>query len=273
VGRQGGDLGLGAPGGALGASITSGDYRLISRQFWAGADLGSDEQFLLRAGRITLPFGLRIIEHTSFVRSATRTDLNASQQYGVALAYTGEKLRGELMAIAGNFNEHPDEYRDRGYAGYLEYTLSDTATAGVSSMVTHASRDPVVGGALFRHAHGAFARWVPAKPLVVMAESDLLLFSQGASSSTTTPTNTFGNATFVQLDYEPVQGLHLMPTGELLNASPLGAGTTLSGSAAITWFFAPHADMRVDAVFTDVGLGTSSPSTRISLLGQLHFVL
>ncbi len=271
--RVNGDLGLGAPGGALASSVTRGDYRLISRQFWAGLDLGTDNPFLLRAGRINVPFGLRIIEHTSFVRRASRTDINAAQEYGVSLAYTGDKVRGEVMGIAGNFNVRPDDYRERGYAGYVEYTLADKATAGVSSMVTHTDTDATLGTPLWRHAHGAFARWSPAKSLVLMAESDLLLFSQPATTPTGAPTNSFGNATFVQLDIEPIQGLHFMPTAELLQADPLGKGTAISGSANFMWYFAPHVDFRFDAVFQDKGLGTSNPTTQILLLGQLHFLL
>lgn len=57
---------------------------IVSREHWLGLDL-SDE-ILLRAGRLNLPFGLRNIEHTSFVRAATRTDINQSQQHGVSVS-------------------------------------------------------------------------------------------------------------------------------------------------------------------------------------------
>ena len=270
--RVNGDLGVGAPGGALAASVTRGDYRLISRQFWAGVDIGTDNPFLLRAGRMNVPFGLRIPEHTSFVRRATRTDINSAQEYGISLAYTGEKVRGEAMAIAGNFNVRPDDYRERGYAAYIESTGSGKATVGLSSMITHADRDPTLGTPLWRHAHGAFARWSPVKPLVLLAETDLLLFSQ-PPTATAAASNRFGNVTFVQLDIEPVQGFHFMPTVELLHAEALGRGTALSGSANFAWYFAPHADFRFDAVFQDRGLGTDNPSTQILLLAQLHFLL
>jgi hypothetical protein len=86
-------LGFLPQAGGFPAAITHSDnVNLISRQYWIGYEFG-DEAFLLRAGRINLPFGLRIIEHTSFVRRSTRTDINSYQQVGVALAYTGEKWR------------------------------------------------------------------------------------------------------------------------------------------------------------------------------------
>ena len=267
--RVNGDIGLGAPGSALASSVTRGtDYRLISRQFWAGLDLGSDNQFLLRAGRINVPYGLRMIEHTSFVRTATRTDINASQEFGVTLAYTGEKLRGEAMAIAGNFQIHPDDYRERGYSAYLEYAVGDNFTLGGTSLITHANNDIQLATPLWRQAHGLFGRWAPAKSVVIMAESDLLLFSQPAPSATSAAINNFGNASFLQIDLEPWQGLHFMPTGEVYVNKAAQPGMSFAGWASLAWFFAPHFDMRLDGIFK-----SSSGSFSTTLLGQLHFLL
>src|SRR5262249_53895597 len=54
-------------------SVTSKDENnVVAREFWAGWELG-DEAGLVRAGRINLPFGLRNVEHTAWVRSTTRT--------------------------------------------------------------------------------------------------------------------------------------------------------------------------------------------------------
>ena len=47
----------------------------VSREHWIGLAFANDTG-LVRGGRIYLPFGLRNIEHTSFVRTATRTDIN-----------------------------------------------------------------------------------------------------------------------------------------------------------------------------------------------------
>lgn len=270
-----GDIGLGTPGGALASSVTRGtDYRLISRQFWAGLDLGSDNQFLLRAGRINVPYGLRIIEHTAYVRAATRTDINASQEFGLTLAYTGEKLRGEVMAIAGNFQIHPDDYRERGYSAFLEYAVNDRFTLGGSSLITHANNDVQLATALWRQAHGLFGRWTPAKSVVVMAESDLLLFSQPAPSANLAAINNFGNATFLQIDLEPWQGLHFMPTGEVYLNKAAQPGVSMAAWASLAWFFAPHFDMRLDGIFEGKTLFSDRASSfSTTLLGQLHFLL
>src|SRR5450432_232534 len=75
------------------ASVSGG---LVSREHWLGWAFGEDDAFLVRAGRIDLPFGIRQIEHTLFVRQATRTDLNDTQQHGLALSYDGGLVRGEV---------------------------------------------------------------------------------------------------------------------------------------------------------------------------------
>ena len=41
---------------------------------------------MLRAGRINVPYGLRVVEHPFFVRQVTRTDIDKGQEHGVSLA-------------------------------------------------------------------------------------------------------------------------------------------------------------------------------------------
>ena len=126
---------------------------LVSREHWIGVDLGEDKQFLLRAGRIDLPFGIRNDEHDLLVRSTatTRTNLNESQQHGVAFNYNGAVVRGEIMALLGNYQLNPDVFRERGYAGYLEVLVAQSMAVGASSLVLrqaglpgqpHARHDP-----------------------------------------------------------------------------------------------------------------------------------
>jgi hypothetical protein len=73
---------------------------------------------------MNLPFGIRDIQHTLTIRVATRTNIDDNQQHGVSFSYSGEHLRAEVMAILGNFQTRPDDYRERGYSGYAEQTVS-----------------------------------------------------------------------------------------------------------------------------------------------------
>jgi hypothetical protein len=249
---------------ALPASLTSRETNnLVAREYWAGYS-ALNGSLLVRAGRMNLPFGLRNPEHSSWVRQATRTDTNDNQQHGLALAYTGERLRGEVMAIAGNFQLHPDMYRERGYAGFLEWSPMPQATVGLSSLATWArydltSRDP----STVRQAHGLFARWAPATPLVLLTELDVL-----TQHSRGKPT-TLGYAGLLQADLELTRGVHAIVTGEALRQQQ-GYGLGVGLGAA--FFLAPQLEFRVDGNVRQLPTAQGGPPV-YSLLGQLHLSL
>jgi hypothetical protein len=236
---------------------------VVSRQYWVGWAFGKDDAFLVRAGRIDLPFGIRSIEHTLFVRRRTRTDLNDTQQHGVALAYNGDIFRAEVMAIAGNYQISPDAYRERGYSGYAEIAPFSRGAFGISSLVTHAKQDLFLYLPNTRQAHGVFARWAPVAPLVLMGEADLVL--QSAISAT-------GYATMLQADVEPTQGVHLIATAENMRVGGASTGTSWSGWLGAGWFFAPHADVRFDFQKQSLALGNEKLPTTAFML-QFHAYL
>ena len=180
---------------------------------------------------MNLPFGIRNIDHTLWVRKATRTDINTAQQHGVAFSYSGETLRGEVMGILGNFQIHPDAYRERGAVGYLEYTLSPHYTAGVNGLFTSALLDTATGTTRKRGSAGIFGRGSPTLPLVLMAEADALFDAQAGASTT------LGVVGMLQADYEPKQGIHVLGTGEL-RVDP--AGVSAGGWLGAAWFFLPQ---------------------------------
>lgn len=267
LGRVHADASLGfAKDGAFAASVVGDDEgRLVSRTHWLGFDFGADHDILLRAGRINLPFGVRTIEHTAWVRAATRTDNNAAQQHGLSLAFTSTKWRGEAMFIAGNYQVSPDSLRERGYSGFLEFAPSDRYTVGLSSLVTRVERDPLLQTPLWRQAHGLFARLSPKPWLVLLAEADALLYSQQIH-------NAVGAAGWLQADIEPVQGLHLIATLECEDRDMGSLGLSVGGWAGVAWFFVPHADVRVDAVVQSMAV-PGAVVTAESVLAQLHFYL
>lgn len=235
---------------------------LVARNYWAGYRL--DEGWMLRAGRLNLPFGIRGPEHTFWVRSETLTDRESDQQHGVSVVYTRGRWRGELMASLGNFQRPGDAWRERGYSGHVEVLLQPTLALGASSLLLVARRDPVIdAGTVVRQAHGLSARYSPARALVVLAEADLLS-TTGAS---------LGYVGMTTLDVEPVQGLHLAATGEILDRGEpdrgpdgLGRGRPqLGGWLTADWFFAPHLELRLDFVVRQ--------RRGEMLQAQLHFYL
>lgn len=257
-----------APKGALGAALSrTPDSNVVSREHWLGAFLNDDHTLLLRAGRMNVPFGVRSIEHTLWARAQTGTDINDQQQFGVAASLGGDRYRGELMAIVGSFQIRPDAFRQRGYSGYFEYAFLPSLTAGVSSRLVHLELDPRLLKEEWKHAHGIFGRWAtPWEPLVVLSEWDYVFESPKYQARRT------GIVGYAQADIEPTEGVHLMATAEASNVSavdgPMSFGTWLS----YAWFFAPHADIRLDNIYQS--FGTSAGRTdSLSFLIQGHLSL
>jgi hypothetical protein len=258
--RAGASLGYtslrpGAPYGRA-ALVTSGESdNLVSRSHWLGLGFGNGD-VLLRAGRINLPFGLRIPEHTSWVRQITRTDRESSQQHGLALAFTGAEVRGEIMLIAGNLQLRPDRFRERGYSLFFEGTVSPRSSVGVSSLATRAEEDRLsfTPEPYVRHVHGVFSRLTLADPLVLMLETDVMWATH----------RDLGYTAFAQFDYEWTQGLHLLATLEGVDTG-FSHGTATTGSPVAApgfsgqssqwgiwlgadWFFYPQMEARLDLV-------------------------
>lgn len=253
--------------GAVAAALTSRDeHNVVSRYHWLGYWL-LEHSLLLRAGRMNLPFGVRVIEHTLWARSATRTSINDDQQYGLAAAYTDDRVRAELMAVLGNFQLHPDVYRERGYSGYGEYHASDKLSLGASSLLTYRALDPLTLRKTWRQAHGVFARWgTPFEPLVLLAELDYV------SESPRYLPRRRGLVGLLQADLELLRGIHVIATGELKNIGGRNAPLSWGSWLSLAWFVLPHVDVRLDSIYQRIGTPTDSVGAATLLL-QAHAYL
>jgi hypothetical protein len=246
------------------------EWNLISRTHYIGYEITSELQ--VRGGRLNLPFGVRIPEHTMWVRQATRTDRESAQQHGVSVNYTIDQLRFELMGIAGNYQVHPDKFRERGYSGYFEYFPNPKTGLGVTSLVTVSKTDPITKSEAksTRQVHGAMARAGLSDRVALVAEFDGLFTSRRET----------GYVGFTQLDVEPLGGFHVFVTGEILDQGfpkPLVGATTavartagegkpkVGGWLSLAWFIYAHFDVRLDAI--------KRTGEDVSLLAQLHVYL
>jgi hypothetical protein len=259
--RIAGSLGY-VPSGARAAALTraSGD-NLVSRFHWIGWQF--DDAWLARAGRIARPFGIRNVEHTLWTRALTRSDIDDDQQHGAALSYGAGRIRAEVMAILGNLQVRPDDYRERGYSAYFEYAPTTRLAIGASGQFTRARRDLFFRVTNYRHVNGVFVRYAPSRAVVLMAELDSVY------QSLTWNGHRGGYAAMIQADWEPVQGVHLMATGETKNDGAVGETPSYGAWVSSIWFFAPHADVRVDNLYRRLGTGAET----VSLLLQLHVYL
>jgi hypothetical protein len=199
------------------------------------------------------------------VRDLTKTDRESDQQHGLALSHSGPIWRFEVMAVAGNFQVHPDAVRERGYAGFVEYRAAADLAVGVSSQLLRSKESILFGRTepTTRQAHGATLRWSPIKPLVFLAEADALLASE----------RSLGHAELFTLDYEPVQGLHLAVSEEIADSGMAGGASIAPGNGkpvtsnwlTVHWFFLTHWDLQVDFV--------TRYQVAPQLQAQLHFYL
>lgn len=244
------------------------EWNLISRTHYLGYQV--TDALGIKAGRLNLPFGVRMPEHTMWVRSATRTDRESAQQHGVSAYYLADSFRFELMGIAGNYQINPDEFRERGYSGYFEYFAGEKTVVGVSSLVTVAKNDRLVldGESMTRMAHGGLLRTVIGESTVVSAEFNALMRSRFE----------LGYVGMLQVDYEATQGLHFMLTGEMVDQGHTKAETAqptprepgsgkprVGGWVSASWWFLPHFDVRLDAI--------KRTAEDVSILAQLHCYL
>lgn len=233
---------------------------VLSRSHFIGLWLA--EHTLLRVGRLNLPFGVRVPEHVLWAREATRTDRESDQQHGASLSYSGGPIHAEAMVIIGNFQVNPDRFRERGFALTFEYLIDPTLAVGVSSLLTRTTDDRLTRERnAIRYAHGLNTRLGLSRKLSILAEVDVLK-EQGRG---------LGYVGFVQPDFEPIQGVHLLLTGEVLNPGALEQVQGAAGSGdvrygvwgSLAWFFATHFDLRVDVV--------SRQQAPLTVQSQLHF--
>ncbi len=255
------------------AQVTTGNENvLVSREFWVGVRLGEDRNTMLRVGRMYLPFGLRNPEHTFYVRSMTGTNIDAQQQVGFSVFHETEAYRFEVMAIAGNYQIAPDDYRQRGYAGYAELNAGAGIQVGISSKFTRAKLDPLtLERDAYAGAHGPMLRWSPVERVAVLAELDLLHRSASAASTR------YGMAGMAQIDWEFVRGLHASITGELYDGPEFNDASSHHlfnrDWLSLVWFPYPHFDLRLDTFWASEVYAPPNRATSIGALGMLHVSL
>ena len=170
------------------------------------------------------------------------------------------------MGIAGNFQLRPDEYRERGYSGYVEVAPLDGLALGVSSLITHRDRDTVTLEETWRQVHGGFARWTPYEPLVLLTEWDYVFESSR---------NHFykrGLVSYLQADWQPIRGMHFMVTGEANKVGSRERRWSYGGWLSYAWFPLPHFDERLDGIYHSLGSAAGRDGL-FTLLLQGHVAL
>ena len=81
-----------------------------------------------------------------------------------------------------------------------------------------------------------------------------------------------GLVSYLQADWEPLQGMHVIATGEVNDVGIRDSHWSYGGWLSYAWFFAPHADVRIDSIFQSLGSAAGS-SSAATLLLQGHVFL
>ena len=172
--------------------------------------------------------------------------------------------------MAGNFHVSPDAFRERGYSGFLTWAPDNQVELGVSSLVLGAQSDVATALPTTRQAHGVFSRVSPVSKLALLGEANVLVTSAGEGTQRTTDP---GMVLDLHADWEAAQGVHLKAGGEVCNpAFGSGDGSAGRGWGAVQWFFAPHINLRVDALYGPLNCVPTDES-RPMALAQLHAFL
>lgn len=82
------------------------------------------------AGLMDKPFGIRLVEHTSYSRSTPQLTMD-DQSHGAIIHYNNPKIEGGFNFFVGNLVQEED-LRLKGYSGIFEYTLLEKNRIGLS---------------------------------------------------------------------------------------------------------------------------------------------
>src|SRR5262249_28321058 len=214
---------------------------LLAREYWVGLSLAR-EWVLVRLGRVNLPFGLRNVEHTSWVRDLTRTDINISQQTGLAVSYQSGPWRTEVLAMVGNLRASDTGYRERGFSGYGELKVAPRTTVGLSALVSRGDSFVEGAGPYLRQSYGAFARWAPVVPVTFLVGGDVVTKDRLGRG-----TQGFSSVGWPQAGIEATQGLPVAPSLEILR-TPGASGVATGFWLTVGWFCLPHPELRFDVL-------------------------
>jgi hypothetical protein len=128
-------------------------FAVFSREHWlkfqpaAGLDL--------RVGRMVLPFGTRIPDHTQYTREDFEQD-KYDQSYGAEVDYHAKGWSLFANAFAGDLTYRPKERQERGLVLTPSFDLGSSANIGVSLLgATSTARTRLAGSLFGRSALGS----------------------------------------------------------------------------------------------------------------------
>ncbi len=235
--------------------------RFVSREhylMWRDDERG----WYLRAGRFFAPYGLRLHEHTAYVRRFLGFNL-LEEPYALSGGFADDRSELHVTAFAPDFVRAPIGPRGAGVAAFYERRVATTAAYGAQAKVT-------IGDADRRATGGAIGKLYLARPRVqLLAEADLV------------------RQTFAQVDaprwqllgylgaaWFPTRGLIAQLTLERWDQDLGVSGLARSAAGVhLQWFPTAHVELSLWGRVAMVGSGDDDGPLAKTLLLQLHYYL
>jgi len=230
-----------------------GDLSLFSREHWLQYRLA--EGWSLRAGRMVLPFGLRMADHTHYTREDLRFD-KWQQSYALQLDAANEAWAWSTALFGGDLLATPSELQERGAATSFTWNFPGRGSVGGSLLyATHTLGD--------RAAASLFTRLRLAQGLYCLGE--VALYEQRSTDGKTRQPGIAGMARtgwflLESLDLYLEVGVRRVADAQLLDK--------LRYSAGAEWQLLPWVAIAPAVLFEE----NRESGMTTTLFGQLHVI-
>jgi hypothetical protein len=229
--------------------------RVVSREhylMWRSGALGP----YVRVGRFFAPYGLRLVEHITYVRRDIGQYL-LQEGYGVSAGAVQNSWEVHVTAFL------PDLLRqyggqEKGVAALYERRFYDAIALGIQGR--GATTDDYK-----RYGGGAYAKgWISAIKTLLMGEVNILHLTPNSGTGTNSLSAYLGPTIF------PAKGLWLSVYGEHNQTDITARGTaTQAGTVQVNWFPYPHFELvLVGRIQAPDGVDSAK-----TFFAQLHYVL
>lgn len=229
--------------------------RFISREhylMWREGAIGP----YVRIGRFFAPYGLRLAEHTSYVRRDLGFNL-LGETYGISGGIV--KNEWELHATAFMADVlRSFGTQDKGVAAMFEHRFADAFALGVDARGAFSNDAKKMGGGLYGKAYGA------AIKSLLMAQVDVVHVAGASGQASNQLVGYVGPTVF------PFRGIWLSAYGEVNQTDIRVKGTaTTAVNGQLNWFPYPHFEIIVQARMQSA---QDSGSAKY-IMAQLHYFL
>jgi hypothetical protein len=233
--------------------------RFISREHYL---MGRQGRWYARAGRFFAPYGLRLAEHTAYVRRFMGFNL-LEETYGVSGGFLSDRWELHLTAFTPDFVRDAVGQPGSGGALLYERRAGDTAAYGVQGKVTASEHD-------LRATGGAIGKLYLAGPrLQLLAEANVVYQSFDDVDAPRAQLTAYLGATWF-----PVRGLMTQLALERWDEDLDVKGVARSAaSAQVQWFPVAHIEVSLWGRLAMLGSGEEDGPLAKTLLAQLHYYL